>query len=331
MSLTPADGIFVGGKPVTDMWAAPGLRWRGTLAAHLAGPIKHPYLVFTRNDRAAYDLDNLVYPVVAVSGCAACESIWAVVQRGETEGVLIRDVAPPPPPTSDEYVTLYIARPSRSSVRDRAVVPELQDVLPFGDDEPIGLALEFDSPDVAVGEMSYEGPIKSCIDDLTPLFGERMISGRMLAKDDRVRELRITRGHKPERAGVTVTVWRLPQPEVCPPMRPPSRIPSAPTISEPIATEKTTMLVTFIDDDPGFNRWRETHPRGYIVNHEREPKPRYLKLHRATCWTIAGALPARGDNWTTALAKTCSDDLNELHGWAHARGGELDPCRTCGP
>jgi len=48
---------------------------------------------------------------------------------------------------------------------------------------------------------------------------------------------------------------------------------------------------TFVDDDAGFIRWRETHARGFIVNHEREPTPRYLKLHRATCPSLQGVLP----------------------------------------
>jgi hypothetical protein len=89
------------------------------------------------------------------------------------------------------------------------------------------------------------------------------------------------------------------------------------------------LWTTFLDDDAGFVRWRDTHPRGFVVNHDREPKPSYLKLHRATCWTISGALPARGDNWTTALAKTCAEDLDELRGWARSIGGDLDPCRFC--
>jgi len=91
------------------------------------------------------------------------------------------------------------------------------------------------------------------------------------------------------------------------------------------------MSMNFIDDDPGFIRWRDTHPDGFIVNHEREPKPSYLKLHRSTCPTLQGALPGHGDNWSTAYAKTCSDDLNELRRWAATIGGPLDPCRTCTP
>ena len=82
------------------------------------------------------------------------------------------------------------------------------------------------------------------------------------------------------------------------------------------------MTATFIDHDAQFLRWRDTHPRGFIVNHEREPNPRYLKLHRSTCSTLQGVLPGRGDNWTTTYAKTCSDDLSELRAGAASLGGE---------
>jgi hypothetical protein len=317
-------GIFVPGKPLTDIWGAPGLRWREQLQAHITRPLTNPYLTFTRNDRSWFDLDNLVYPVVAVSGCSACESIWASVERGEPEGVLIREAVPPTPLSVDSFA-LYIARPSTSSVSSRAVIPELHDVEAFGGDGPLGLALEFDGSDVAVGDLSYDGPTKSCIDDLTPLFGETMISGRMLAKDYRVRELRITRGHAPERAGVTVTLWHLADREPVVPTRRPD--PSA--SSQPTATEHAGMRTTFLDDDAGFIRWRDTHPGGFVVNHEPQPKPTYLKVHRATCRTLNGTHPAHGDNWTSGYGKTCSDDMNELRRWALALGGDLDPCHLC--
>jgi hypothetical protein len=89
------------------------------------------------------------------------------------------------------------------------------------------------------------------------------------------------------------------------------------------------MLPTFIDDDTGFIRWRETYRRGYIVNHDRAPNPRYMKLHRTTCVTLQGVVPRRGDNGTTTYAKTCSDDLGELRSWAGTFGGDLEPCQTC--
>jgi hypothetical protein len=88
-------------------------------------------------------------------------------------------------------------------------VPELAGAGSFGHEEPLGVAVEFDAATVPVGELSFDGPLKSLVDDLTPLMGERMISGRALAKDYRVRELRVTRGHNMASNGVTVSVWML--------------------------------------------------------------------------------------------------------------------------
>lgn len=205
----PDTGIFVAGKPLTEIWAAAGLRWRDALAAKIGGPLRNPHLVFTRKDRSWYDLDNLVYPVVSVSGRAACESVWARVGLGSEEGVLIREQPPPAPPAGADVWSVHLARPSHSSVTNRPPPPELAGAGALGDDEALGLALEFDDEGVPVGELSFDGPAKSLIDDLTPVFGQRLISGRLLAKDHRVRELRITRGHAPGRGGVTASIWFL--------------------------------------------------------------------------------------------------------------------------
>ena len=201
-------GVSVEGKPLTELWATPGLRWQGALISKIDGPLAHPRLRFTRTDRSWYDLDNLVYPVVSVLGCEECEPIWAEVRRDEPEGVLITDQAPPPPPSNDVR-SFYLARPSSSSVRERPRPIELSDALPFGEDELLGMSLMFDSENVRVGELSFEGPVKSLVDDLGPLFGMQLISGRLLAKDYRVRELRISRGHAPSKIGVTVVLWFL--------------------------------------------------------------------------------------------------------------------------
>jgi hypothetical protein len=199
----------VAGKPLTEIWAASGLPRRDTLSASIAGPLTHPYLTFTRRDRPSYDLDNLVYPVVAVAGCAACESVWARVEQGAEEGAHVQERLPPPAPVGDDVLTVRLARPSRSSVTGRTPPRELEAIGSFGGDEHLGLALDFDDDDVPIGELSFDGPVKSLVDDLTPIFGERLISGRALAKDYRVRELRITRGQAPGGGGVTATVWFL--------------------------------------------------------------------------------------------------------------------------
>ena len=154
---------FVPGKPLTDIWAKPGLNWRNTLERHLRGPLRHPHLQFRRADRARFDLDNLAYPVVSVLGCAHCVSIWATVDQGEPEGVFIDECVPPTPPEDRPTVVIHIANPSTSSVADRPPVPELKGLSVFEPDRELGLALLFDGADVPVGEMSYEGPTKLAI------------------------------------------------------------------------------------------------------------------------------------------------------------------------
>jgi hypothetical protein len=203
------EGVFISGKPLTDIWAAPGLRWKAVLEDHLTGSLQHPHLAFTRNDRSRFDLDNLAYPVLAVLGCPTCESLWASVSEGAVEGVLVRAEVPPRPLETAIVCRVHIDQPSVGSIRGRPPVPELSNVGAVGTNEPLGLSPQFDDPAVAVGELSYEGPVKSLIDDLTPLFGEQLIAGRMLAMDHRVRELRLTRGHEPTRAGVTLSLWYL--------------------------------------------------------------------------------------------------------------------------
>jgi len=199
--------VFVSGKPLTDIWAAPGLKWREALVAVIGTPLRHPFLRFVRNDRSPYDLDNLAYPVIAVSGCATCESVWATVESGRVEGVWITEREPPlPPPDS---TSVWIAGPSTSSLAKRPAPPELAGASTVTEGLPLGLSLAFDAPDVAVGEMSYEGPTKSLIDDLGPLLGYREYRGRMVSMDNRIKELRVTRGRQPGSRGVLVSVWPL--------------------------------------------------------------------------------------------------------------------------
>ena len=167
------------------------------------GPIQHPHFIFTRRDRAWYDLDNLVYPVTSALDIADCHSIWAQVRVGEPEGVLILE-EDPPPAALGAPAGIYLTKPSSGSRANRPPVPELAGVAAIGRDDPLCLAVEFDAGDVPLAALSYDGPLKCLIDDLTPLFGTGMIAGRLLAKDHRVKELRITRGHNLGGAGVRV-------------------------------------------------------------------------------------------------------------------------------
>lgn len=202
------DAVFIAGKPLTDIWAPPGLRWGEKLRSAIRSPLRNPRLRFVRNDRNHFDLDNLAYPVLAASGSGRCESVWATVERGPTEGVWVWEQVPPPAP-SDSF-SVRIEKPSTESVATRRPPPELAAATVVADGLPLALALEFDSAEVSVGELSYTGPTKSLIDDLGPVLGFRPYMGRrVVSEDERVKELRITRGHSVARTGVTVRLWPL--------------------------------------------------------------------------------------------------------------------------
>lgn len=204
----PADeAIFVKGKPLTDIWAAPGLEWQSKLRSVIVGPLRRPYLRFVRNDRNHFDVDNLAYPVLAVAGCEACESVWVTVERGAIEGVWIEEQPPPPPPA--RAISVRIEKPNTSSVQGREPPPEIAESSVVAPGRLLGLALEFDLDDIQVGELSFDGPTKSLIDDLGPLLGVRPYMGRTVSNDERVKELRITRGHLPGRTGVHIAIWPL--------------------------------------------------------------------------------------------------------------------------
>jgi hypothetical protein len=68
-----------------------------------------------------------------------------------------------------------------------------------------------------------------------------------------------------------------------------------------------------------------------VLNANSPPSPRYLILHRATCFTISGSPPA-GENWTVGMSKFCAEHKAELKGFARVVvGGEATPCGTCNP
>lgn len=89
------------------------------------------------------------------------------------------------------------------------------------------------------------------------------------------------------------------------------------------------VLIEFIEDDKGYVAWLAGHPDGFVLNCERPPRPAYLMLHRATCWTISGA-PARGRNWTVTYQKVCADTFAELSSWAGQVGAPTG-CGFCTP
>jgi hypothetical protein len=121
-----------------------------------------------RNDRNHFEVDNLAYPELAVSGCETRESVWVTVESGAAEGVWIGEQPPPPPPA--EAISVRIEKPNTSSVPGREPPPEITEASVVAPGRPLGLSIELDSDEVQVGELSFAGPTKSLIDDLGPLL-----------------------------------------------------------------------------------------------------------------------------------------------------------------
>ncbi len=91
------------------------------------------------------------------------------------------------------------------------------------------------------------------------------------------------------------------------------------------------MIEEFVDDDVAYLQWVANNPEGFVVNCDRQPRAGYLKLHRATCYTIIGN-PARGERWTTLYRKVCSLSRQELEKWSNKNvGGLLSSCELCNP
>jgi hypothetical protein len=92
-------------------------------------------------------------------------------------------------------------------------------------------------------------------------------------------------------------------------------------------------MIEFLDDDPGFLRWLDTHPHGYVLNTPRHPSASYLMLHRALCGHLQRR-DARQTNLTSAYMKVCSSDVAGLQRWADrhfAAPSPLTRCRACKP
>jgi hypothetical protein len=90
-------------------------------------------------------------------------------------------------------------------------------------------------------------------------------------------------------------------------------------------------LPIFRNDDDSYRAWLITNPDGFVLNAERVPAARYLKLHRAGCSHIKAW--ADRNPTSTGYIKVCSLDLRHLDEWARSAtdGGMLDSCPTCRP
>lgn len=197
--------IRVLGEPAV-FWGSREREWQVALRRAVRGTLSHPYLAFTvssfRRHGNLFDLDNLAKVVVDEIAPAA-ESIWATMAEGEEPGVLIDERPPPPPPASATQI--YISRPPTESLAQSAPLPELLDVLPMGEEEPLGTALDFESDQIPIHALGFEGATKAAFDALGPFLGSYWAG----PKDYRIRDLRVTKRGNPGSSGLLLSIWLL--------------------------------------------------------------------------------------------------------------------------
>lgn len=88
-------------------------------------------------------------------------------------------------------------------------------------------------------------------------------------------------------------------------------------------------IFLFDNDDAGYHNWIKDNPDGFVVNTYRKPNARYLKTHRARCYTIKNLQPGY-TSFTTDYRKYCSNELDKLKEWALMEvQGKLQFCLKC--
>jgi hypothetical protein len=85
------------------------------------------------------------------------------------------------------------------------------------------------------------------------------------------------------------------------------------------------------EDETRYRAWIDAHPGGFVVNTTRpNPSRNYLKLHRATCWSIRHLRGSQERFTSGGYQKVCSRTRTELEQWARLDvGGDLSPCGQC--
>lgn len=104
------------------------------------------------------------------------------------------------------------------------------------------------------------------------------------------------------------------------------------TVPETPATSSTAPdepVVSFIDDDEGYETWFRRNRIGYVLNCYRNPNADYLVLHTADCYTITVPGP-QATTWTGDYIKICSRKKAALEQWAEDElGARPSLCGVC--
>jgi hypothetical protein len=207
-------GVFVAGEPVLsggrgqDEWLA-ALR---AGVAKLPQKVKRPKLTFVvsglRRNGQFFDLDNLMYAPLDVME-EPLDSVSVRLHVGDRPGVLIEDGDPSTPGVV--LKSIYVERHSIGSQKTRVGIPEIGSDPVFNQHEGIGQSIEFDRTDIPI-RRGWFGPTEAVIDDLAPWLGRYQTRG--LIADHRIRDLRLTRGVKPDSHGARISIWYVPDSEI---------------------------------------------------------------------------------------------------------------------
>jgi len=181
--------------------------WRGLVSAAGLKTGNHLALAFRvlsfRRAGNPFDIDNLAKPVLDELA-ARPETIWVRVTESHPAWLTISaEVAPAAPETA---LSVSVASPRARSAKPVVEMPELQGLSLIGlGTEPLGLEIRFDSPDVPIWNFGFDGPIKPFIDGMGPLLGP----ARQGPADYRIKDLRLSRGARPDRRGAQIRMWLL--------------------------------------------------------------------------------------------------------------------------
>lgn len=118
----------------------------------------------------------------------------------------------------------------------------------------------------------------------------------------------------------------LPTPPVLPPPPRPAR-----TVDDPTPAAGTTTVAVFSDDDRGYGAWASAHGDGFVLNAPKGSSAKGLRLHKATCSSVATATSSTRSP-TASVRKVCASDVAPLLEWCAATlDAEPEPCRRCRP
>jgi hypothetical protein len=97
------------------------------------------------------------------------------------------------------------------------------------------------------------------------------------------------------------------------------------------------MAATVFKSDDEYQRWRENHPAGFVVNTTRSESARYMVLHRASCTHVSEPLHevAPGGFTERSYQKIGAEDIESLRDWVAAHGRPdrtfSNECGSCNP